>query len=133
MQQIMGRLASSREGRSVAYNDEVTRQLPLRLRGLPTTQVVTENGPHPLAELVTIAARHEPTCSPPTSLRGALGFGLKGSTTLLVVPHGGESHPKRVMTRTRPVAMVAMKTRLTRLAYSLATLAAALGAGGKWR
>jgi hypothetical protein len=36
------------------------------------------------------------------------------------------------MTRTRPVAMVAMKTRLTRLAYGLVNLAA-LGAGSKWR
>jgi len=37
------------------------------------------------------------------------------------------------MTRTEPVAMVAMKTRLTRLAYGLAALAAALGAGTKRR
>jgi hypothetical protein len=29
--------------------------------------------------------------------------------------------------------MVAMKTRLTRLAYGLVTLAAALGAGSEWR
>lgn len=120
----------------VSDTEEVTRQLPRRLRGLPTRQVVTENGPHPPAELVTIAARHEPTCSPPPVPRGALSFGLKGSTTLLVVPHGGKPHPKRVMTRTGPVAMVAMKTRLTRLTYGLATLAAlaaALGAGTKRR
>ena len=65
-----------------------------------------------------------------------LSFGLKGSTTLLVVPHGGKPDPNRVMTRTGPVAMVAMKTRLTRLTYGLATLAAlaaVLGAGTKWR
>jgi hypothetical protein len=45
--QLVDYPASSAEMRSVAYNDDITPELPRRVRGLPTSRWSTWDGPHP--------------------------------------------------------------------------------------
>lgn len=51
------------------YSREGRTRIPhkMRKRPLPTSLVVPEDWPHPLAELVTIAARPEPSSSSPAA------------------------------------------------------------------
>ena len=53
-QRLICRLGSSTGRRYVPYNDDVSSELPRRLRGLPTRQVAIVGGPHPQDELVTV-------------------------------------------------------------------------------
>jgi hypothetical protein len=56
-------------------------RLPRRLHGLQTGQAVTEDEPHPAAELVTIAGRLRATSSSPAVPRRALSIGRQRSST----------------------------------------------------
>src|SRR5215218_2442039 len=56
-------------------------RLSRRLRGLPTRQVVALDGPHPAAELVTVASRLRATFSSPACPRHALSIGPQRSFT----------------------------------------------------
>jgi hypothetical protein len=47
-----------RDPLGLAYNDEVTPELPRRVRGLPTRSLVTRDGPHPTVERGS--QRHSP-------------------------------------------------------------------------
>jgi hypothetical protein len=75
-QDVAGWLAAS--ARSISRRTSHDCRTPL---GLPTRQVVTEDRPHPPAELMTIAAPPEPRSSSPAVPRRALSIGRQRSST----------------------------------------------------